>query len=129
MPEVKRLVGLGVLSWLIPFLVSILFYGPGGVLLVGYDLFKSLMIVIGSATGAVLLVVYFRNIQTSYIREGWITGIFWLLLNWVLDLVFLLPLSGQAIGPYFAEIGLRYLAILFMSLAVGYGIGIAESRS
>ncbi|MDD1675799.1 MAG: hypothetical protein LUQ17_03835 [Methanomicrobiales archaeon] len=129
MPEVKRLVGFGVLSWLIPFLASILFYGPGGVLLVGIDLFKSLMIVIGSATGAVLLVVYFSNIQASYIREGWITGIFWLLLNWVLDLVFLLPLSGQTVGPYFAEIGLRYLAILFMSLAVGYGIGIAESRS
>jgi len=122
MPDPKRLVGLGILSWLIPFLVSILFYGPEGVLQIGYALFKSLMILIGSGTGAVLLILYFRNISDAYIREAWIVGTFWLLLNWVLDLLILLPISGQTVIAYFMEIGLSYMMILFMSLAIGYGI-------
>ncbi|MDD1678505.1 MAG: hypothetical protein LUO93_04895 [Methanomicrobiales archaeon] len=129
MTDIKRLISLGILSWLIPFLASILFYGPGGTLLIGYDLFKSLMIVIGSGIGALLLVFYYRTVQDAFRREAWIVGGTWLLLNWTLDLFFLLPLSKQTIGSYFGEIGLRYLSILFMGLAIGYTMERAGPRT
>jgi hypothetical protein len=120
MPDVKRVVGFGVLTWLVPFLASILFYGPGGTLYIDYGLFKSLMIVIGGGIGALLLVLYFRRVRGSAVREAWVLGVTWLAINWVLDLVVLLPLSGQTPAEYFASIGLGYFMILFMALAVGY---------
>jgi len=120
MPDAKRLIGFGVLSWLVPFLASVLFYGPGGTLLVGENLFKSLMIVIGAGVGALLLVLYFRRVKERAVCEAWVLGVSWLAINWVLDLIVLLPFSGQTPVEYFADIGLRYLMILFMALAVGY---------
>jgi hypothetical protein len=120
MPDAKRLIGFGVLTWLVPFLASVLFYGPGGTLLVDEGLFKSLMIVIGGGVGALLLVLYFRRVKECVVCEAWILGVTWLAINWVLDLAVLLPLSRQTPLEYFAGIGLRYFVILFMALAVGY---------
>ncbi len=128
MADVKRLIGYGILSWLAPFLVSFLFYGPGGVLLIDIDLFKTLMVLVGSGAGAVLLYMYFRVVRECYVREAWIAGIVWMAINWLLDLVFLLPLSRQAPIDYLIQIGLRYLMILFMSLAVGYSLQHAAER-
>jgi len=128
MPDLKRLMGFGLLSWLVPLLASFLFYGPEGALSIDYDLFKSLMVVVGSGAGAALLVLYYRHIHGNYIVEAWIVGIGWLLLNWILDLLFLLPFSHQGPGEYFMQIGLRYLSILFTSLAVGYSLARAPVR-
>ncbi len=129
MADKIRLIGYGILSWLAPFLVSFIFYGPGGVLLIDYDLFKTLMVVVGSGTGAILLYMYFRVIRERHVREAWIAGIGWMAINWLLDLVFLLPLSRQAPGDYVVQIGLRYFMILFMSLAVGYSLQYAAERA
>jgi hypothetical protein len=49
----------GILTGLIAFLASIPFYGMEGTLVIDQILFKSLMIVIGSLTAAILLVCFF----------------------------------------------------------------------
>ncbi|WP_243668479.1 hypothetical protein [Methanoculleus chikugoensis] len=45
----------------------------------------------------------------------------WLLINWALDAVILLPLSGgMDAGTYMAQIGLRYLSIPIIAVGIGY---------
>jgi uncharacterized membrane protein YpjA len=80
------------------------------------------MIVLFSILGALLLVIYFHRVNTGYLKEGIIVGIVWLVINWVLDLVVLVPMAKMGIGTYFGQIGLRYLMIPTMSIAIGYSI-------
>jgi hypothetical protein len=77
------------------------------------------MIVVGSITGAILLVLYFKKIKADYLKEGIITGIIWFAVNIVLDLLILIPMSGMPVPTYFTQIGLGYLAIPAMAIAVG----------
>jgi hypothetical protein len=113
----RRLAG-AFLTWLVPFLLAIPFYGKDG-LLIDLQLFKSLMIVAGSITAAILIVWSFRSIEAGYTREAVVTGIVWLLANWVLDLIVLVGLLGTTLPDYAAGIGLRYLMIPAIVIAAG----------
>ncbi len=108
----------GFLAWLIPFVVSFFFYSKEG-LSIDIFLFKSIMIVVGTVSAAFLLVRYFKKITNNYLKEGITLGIIWFVINIVLDLVVLIPISGMSISIYFTQIGIRYLAIPAMTIAVG----------
>ncbi|NLV26108.1 MAG: hypothetical protein GXY48_02915 [Methanomicrobiales archaeon] len=116
----------GILIWLVPFLVAIPFYSPEGALQVDVHFFKTVMIITGGLIGALFLILLFKEIPRDYKRNGWIIGITWLIINWILDAGILLPLNGMDILTYFGQIGLRYLMILIMSILAGY---IAENAS
>jgi hypothetical protein len=120
MNKYPRLALFGFLSWLVPFVVSVPFYSSEGKLLIDIFLFKSLMIGVGSATGAALLVLYLRNMQKEWLREGIFAGSAMFAANIILDLLVLLPLSGMDMGTYFVQIGSRYLVIPIMGIAMGY---------
>jgi uncharacterized membrane protein YpjA len=109
----------GFLAWLVPFIVSFFFYTREGKLTIDIFLFKTIMIVVGSITGAFLLVSYFKKITVDYLKEGIIVGVVWFGINILLDLLVLIPMSGMSISNYFTQIGLRYLVIPAMSIAVG----------
>ena len=109
----------GFLAWLIPFIASFFFYTREGKLTIDIFLFKTIMIVIGSITGAILLVSYFKKITADYLKDGIIVGVVWFGINILLDLLVLIPMSGMSISNYFTQIGLRYLVIPAMSIAVG----------
>ena len=109
----------GFLAWLIPFVASFFFYTREGKLTIDIFLFKSIMIVVGSISAAILLVLYFRKINGDYLKEGIIVGLTWLGINVLLDLLVLIPMSGMSIADYFAQIGIRYLVIPVMSITVG----------
>lgn len=109
----------GFIAWLIPFISAFFFYTREGKLIIDQLLFKNIMVVVGSVTGAILLVLYFKKIKTDYLKEGIITGIIWFAVNIVLDLLILIPMSGMPVSTYFTRIGLEYLAIPAMAIAVG----------
>jgi len=113
----RRLIG-AFLTWLIPFVVAIPFYGKDG-LLIDQQLFKSIMIVIGSITAAILIVWCFRPVEKKYTHEAIVTGSVWLVANWVLDLIVLVGLLGTTLPDYAGQIGLRYLVIPAMVIAAG----------
>ena len=113
----RRLIG-AFLTWLVPFVCAIPFYGKDG-LLIDIQLFKSLMIVVGSITAAILIIWLFRSVEIGYTREAVITGVTWLLTNWVLDLIVLVGLLGMNLPDYAAQIGLRYVVIPAMVIAAG----------
>jgi hypothetical protein len=115
-----KIVLFGIITWLVPFVVSFFFYSREGQLNINIFLFKSIMIVVGSITGATFLVLYFRKLKKDYLKEGITVGLAWFAINILLDLVVLVPMSGMSIGDYLAQIGLRYLVIPTMSIAMGY---------
>lgn len=118
-------VAYGVVLWAIPFVTSIPLLP-----LMRSDpvLFKTIMIVEGSIVGAVLAVVYFRAIERSFLREGIVLGAVWVVVNWLLDFVALLPFAGLSVPRYFLEIGLRYLAVAALTVAIGAALEQRASR-
>ncbi|MDO9326073.1 MAG: hypothetical protein Q7T80_14075 [Methanoregula sp.] len=109
----------GILSWLVPFLVAVPFYGRDGTLAIDLDLFKSIMIVVSSITAAILIIWFFRSVHASYTREAVITGLVWLGMNWALDAIVLVGLLGMPPADYFTQIGIRYLMIPAIVIAAG----------
>jgi hypothetical protein len=114
-----RLIVLGFITWLVPFILSFGFYDRTGNLNVSYGFFKSVMIVVSSLTGMWMLIYHLNFIHKNFVREGFITGISWLAINYLLDLLVLVPMSGMSVGQYFLTIGLGYLQIPVICLAVG----------
>lgn len=108
----------GFFSWLIPFIASFLFFDRSGTIAIPQPLFKSLMVVIGGAAGAVLLVLAFRRIARS-LGSGLAVGLLWLAINLGLDLAILVPMSNMTITDYFYDIGLRYLLLPIIAVAMG----------
>jgi len=113
---------LGFLSWLIPFAVSFLFYKPGGELMVPYAIFKSVILVVGTISGCYLLYRYFKFVDDDFVKNGIIVGLSWFAINIVLDTFILIPMMKSTFANYFMSIGLGYLAIPAISIAMGYVI-------
>lgn len=111
---------LGFFSWLIPFAASFLFYKPGGELVVTYSTFKSAIMVVGAVSGCYLLFHYFKTVESDFIRNGVIVGLSWFTINIILDAVILIPIMKTTFEEYFMSIGLSYLSIPAISIAMGY---------
>lgn len=116
----KKALGFGLVTWLVPFIVAIPFYGPDGAPRVDIHLFKSIMIVVATFVGCSLLVKYFKGVTKDYVKTACQVGWLWFGLNIVLDLLILLPLSGLSLTDYITQIGLRYLMIPIIATAFGY---------
>lgn len=111
---------LGILSWIIPFAVSFLFYKPGGELVVTYATFKSIIMVVGVISGCYLLYRYFKIVDNNYIFNGMVVGISWFAINLTLDALILIPMMKISFIEYFMSIGLSYFAIPSISIAFGW---------
>lgn len=109
----------GFFTWLIPFAVSFLFYKSGGELVISYDLFKSIMIVVASTGGCYFLYRYFMLANNDFIRNGVITGLSWFAINIILDVIILIPIMKVTFADYFMSIGLRYIVIPVISITMG----------
>lgn len=110
---------LGFASWLVPFIVSFLFVDRAGQFLIPRELFKSLMVVLFGGLGTALLVAAFQRIRLS-IRSGAVLGSYWLAINLAMDILILVPLLKIPVSTYFFDIGLRYLLIPIIAIALGF---------
>jgi hypothetical protein len=112
-----KMIGYGIVLWVIPYVTAI----P---LLPLNDsdqlLFKTIMIVEGSIVGGILTVVYFLGVKRAFLREGIVLAVVWIVVNWLLDYGGLIAFTHMPIWRYFAEIGLRYIAMAVPTIAVGY---------
>ncbi len=111
---------LGLLSWIIPFVVSFLFYKPGGELMVPYATFKSTIMLVGVISGCYLLYHYFKFVECDYLSNSIVVGFTWFAINIVLDSLVLIPIMKTSFVDYFLSIGLSYFAIPVISIAFGY---------
>jgi len=122
----KKVAAYGILSWLVPFVASFLFFGKSGQPMLPIGLIKSIMILIGASLGGVLLFRLFKEFPPS-LKSGIAIGSFWFLVNILLDLSILVPMTKMNLGEYFSEIGLRYLLIPIMAGAMG-AVGSLQSQ-
>ncbi|MCL2792780.1 MAG: hypothetical protein FWD87_06790 [Spirochaetaceae bacterium] len=119
MKKYLKITAYGVLTWLIPFVVSFFFYDKNGNCLIDIDLFKSIMIVVSALAGCGLLVIFFRKTKGAYLQTGIAIGVIWLLINLILDALILLPMSKMPIDTYIMQIGVRYLNIPIICIMAG----------
>jgi hypothetical protein len=117
--KLLRLFVLGFITWFFPFVISFGFYDRSGNLNVTYGLFKSVMVVVSSVVGMIALSFHLKFIRNNFMKEGLIAGFSWLLINYLLDFFVLIPMSGMSAGQYFLTIGLGYVQIPVICLAVG----------
>jgi hypothetical protein len=111
---------LGFLSWLIPFVVSFLFFKPGGELVVPYATFKSIIMVVGTISGCYLFYRYFKFVESDFIRNGVIVGVSWFSICIILDTLILIPIMKTTFSDYFMSIGLSYVSIPVISITMGF---------
>ncbi|EPG75115.1 hypothetical protein LEP1GSC058_0134 [Leptospira fainei serovar Hurstbridge str. BUT 6] len=117
-----RVLLFGFLVWLIPFVIAFGFYSPDGKLQTDIFLFKTVMILVGNATGCYFLFLISKRVTLPALKPFLIIGVIWLLENLGLDMLILVPMSKMNLHDYFIQIGLRYFVILFVSTAVGAAI-------
>jgi len=115
-----KLLGFGFIVWLVPFIVSFLFYTPQGVLVTSEAFFNSVMTVTGFIVAGTLLLKYMSSFTVNYLKESIQVGLVWLVMSLVLDLVILVPMAKMDLVSYFANIGFGYLVIPMMALFAGY---------
>jgi hypothetical protein len=117
-----RAIGLGILVWLVPFVVAFLIFF---IHKSNRPLFESIMAVTvtGSAVGFGLL--YMKKVSQGFAAEGIRVGILWFVIAVLIDAPLML-LGGpmkMTLGQYMADIGVTYLCIPFIT----WGIGVAHS--
>ena len=124
--SMKRLMG-GFLVWLLPFAVSCCLIGPDGKKVVSEDTFRTAMLLVGSITSSYC--TYLCDPKTQ--RSGFEMAALWLLINWILDLIVLVPLlvtehKSLTVDAYFAmvpvwfcRIGLAYVGFVSMCVVAG----------
>src|SRR5258708_40004089 len=102
----KRTILLGILSWLAPFLLSMLVFPLKHS---NAPLFETLMSVATVATAAVLLPRCFRN-TTVAVHRAVLVGAMWLAINLLLDYpLFAFGPMKMSAWNYYSEIGFEYL--------------------
>lgn len=110
-------IGYGVILWVIPYVTAIPLLP-----LMRSDLlfFKAIMVVEGLIVGAILAILYFLRVQKDFLMEGIVLGMTWMIVNWILDYVALLPFTKMSLGRYFMEIGIEYIGMASLTVAIGY---------
>jgi hypothetical protein len=104
----------GFIIWLVPFGLAFFFYNAAGELVTSYALFKSVMLT--SLTLTVLAVNLWWLDPAA--PRGWAALIYYAV-NLALDLLILVPMMGLTLGEYMAQIGLAYIIIPAITLAMG----------
>lgn len=119
MKKYMKLIGFGLLIWLIPFIVSFLIKNVRDN---NRILFESIMPVIVVFAVVVFSILYFKKIEKNWIQEGIIAGIIWFIISVLIDLLMFLPESPWHMSfiDYMIDIGLTYLIIIITP--VGYGV-------
>lgn len=112
-----RRLGYGMIVWAVPYATSLTMLP-----LIQRDtaFFGTIMIVEGSIVGTILTVAYFQHAAEPGVREGLLLGTTWLIENWLLDFVGVMPFTHTSIARYFVEIGLRYVPMIAFATAIGY---------
>ena len=120
----RKAIGLGVLVWLVPFVVAVAIFP---IRESSRPLFESIMAVAVTATAVGFGLLYMKGATGGFAAEGLRLGILWLVISVAIDAPLMLfggPMQ-MSLGQYVADIGVTYLSIP----VVTWGLGVARSRA
>jgi hypothetical protein len=106
----RKVLGLGFIAWLAPFVVAFLAFPFRES---NRPLFESIMAVAVTAGAVLLGLVYLRQLHGDCVREGLLLGLIWFVMCILIDAPLMLfggPMK-MTFGAYMADIGLTYLSI------------------
>jgi hypothetical protein len=106
----RRILVLGFVVWLAPFVVAFLTFPFRES---ARPLFESIMAVTVTATAVILGLTYLRRINGGFFREGLLLGVIWFVMCVLIDAPLMLfggPMK-MTFGAYMADIGLTYVII------------------
>jgi len=116
MTSLRRALLLGLLVWLVPFVVACCIFPLKES---RRSLFESIMPVTLAAvvTGCALL--YIRKVRTPSLREGLLLGLIWMAISVAIDLPLMLspPMSMPPL-EYAADVGLTYLMMPVLTVGI-----------
>ena len=111
-----RVLGLGFLSWLIPFLVSFVVFP---IKKANAPLFSTVMTLVVILTAGILFPICFRG-RKALVFETVLVGLVWVGMNLIFDYpLFAYGPMKMTVAKYYSEIGLSYL----IYPAFGFGAG------
>jgi hypothetical protein len=123
MNKLIKIASYGLVLWLIPFIASFPFVDAQGNFTIPETFFKSIMVVVGAATGVLLSVSYFSGVKKNYFGEGVVIGVVWLAINLSLDLAMVYGgFFKMSPAQYYTDIGLRYMSIPIYTIGMGYAL-------
>ena len=118
----------GFLVWVVPFAVSCCLIGPDQKKVVNDEAFRTIMLITGSLTSSWCI----YKCEVSSLKSGIQMAISWLVINWLLDLLVLVPLltteDGTALNfdnymatvpRWFLRIGMAYVAFVSNCVVAG----------
>lgn len=125
MNKYLKIVIFGFLVWLIPFLVSFVIFPLKATMM---PLFESIMPLVLTMVVIVLTYYYIKYLVANFIKEGFIIGMAWFIINIAIDLFMFLPASPMQMSftDYMMDIGLTYVIIPVITIGMGY---MANSKS
>ena len=116
MNKILKIVIFGLIVWLIPTLVTLLASYVIGIYL--FDVISALAIAI---TVIVFAYLYFKYVNTDYLKEGVVTGIVWLLISLVLDIALVfLQITKLTLMEYLIYVSPLY--IIIPAITIGFGL-------
>ncbi len=121
MKSLKKALLYGFLTWLVIFIVGFIAYVIHES---NRPLFESIMAVSSTTVSIIFALLYFRNVEKDYIKEGWYLGLIFFLVNVFIDLPLFLfggPMK-TTFGSYMADIGLTYFLFFAVTIGLGYAL-------
>lgn len=110
-----KILGFGLIVWVIPTIITLLASYFGGPYL--FDVISAVSITISVI---VFAYIYFRDITTHFIREGVTIGIVWVIISLVLDVVLIfLNINKVSLMEYAVYIAPLYIIIPAITIGLG----------
>jgi len=121
--KILKLIGYGFLVWLIPTIItSALIIFPNITYL--FDIVSALSLIISAAVFSYL---YFKEVNINFIKEGIITGITWLILSIVFDLIMIIVgISTISLTSYALLVAPLY--VIIPVITVSYGLHLDHNK-
>lgn len=125
MKSIRNALLFGFVGWLVPFIVAFAVFPLREA---DRPFFESIMPVTGVLTAVVLSVIYFRKVETDFLREGVLLGLVFLGVSWVIDLLmFSRGPMAMTLSDYVKDIGFTYLAMPVITVGIGYSLHLRSS--
>ena len=121
--RILKLIGYGFLVWLIPTIItSALIIFPN--ITYFFDIVSALSLIISAAVFSYL---YFKDVTINFIKEGIITGITWLILSIVFDLIMIIVgISTISLTSYALLVVPLY--VIIPVITVSYGLHLDHNK-
>lgn len=111
----------GFFIWLIPFVVSVIIFS---LRTDARPLFESIMAVVVTISVVLFAILYFKKVETGFLKEGIVLGLRWLGIALFIDLpLFMWGPMQMTLADYMMDIGLTYLIIPTVTIGMGYIMG------